>query len=246
MEDAKLWKNLVSAISTLIDEVGFNATPDGIELRAMDPSHVAMVDFYWPKIAFDEYECDRPTKVAFNVKEMLKLLRRVKGDEDLELTLDEKSGKIVIKIKGKYLRIFNIAILDITSEEVPTPKISFNTKVKLTTENLREAIDDASLVSDNIKLESSSGKLSFRASGDTGSAVIEMDKESAALLDIEVKENSKSTFSLNYLSNIVREASSLSEIVTIEFSNNMPVRLDFELLQQGKLSYYVAPRIETE
>jgi proliferating cell nuclear antigen len=246
MEDAKLWKNLISAISTLIDEVSFNATPEGIELRAMDPSHVAMVDFYWPKMAFDEYSCDQATKISFNVKEMLKLIRRVKGDESIELTLDSKEGKVSMRIHGKYTRTFNMAILDITAEEVPTPKITFNTKVKLTTENLSEAMDDAALVSDNIRLESSQGKLTLRATGDMGSAIIELDKESAALLDIEVKEEAKATYSLNYLANIVREASNISEIVTLEYSNNMPVKLDFELLQQGKLSYYVAPRIETE
>jgi len=50
--DAKLWKNLIGAISTLIDEGSFNADRDGIKLRAMDPSHVAMIDFEWSKGRF--------------------------------------------------------------------------------------------------------------------------------------------------------------------------------------------------
>ena len=45
--DARLWKNLLAGISTLIEEADFNAAPEGIKLKSMDPSHVAMVDFVW-------------------------------------------------------------------------------------------------------------------------------------------------------------------------------------------------------
>ena len=46
---------MLAAISTLIEEADFNAAPEGIKLRSMDPSHVAMVDFEWNKSAFQEY-----------------------------------------------------------------------------------------------------------------------------------------------------------------------------------------------
>jgi len=45
MADAKFLKDMMSAISILIDEATFDLTSDGIKLRAMDPSRVAMVDF---------------------------------------------------------------------------------------------------------------------------------------------------------------------------------------------------------
>src|SRR6266566_3462961 len=61
MNDARLFRNLIGAISSLIEEADFNASPDGIKLRSMDPSHIAMVDFEWPKTAFDTYECNAPT-----------------------------------------------------------------------------------------------------------------------------------------------------------------------------------------
>ena len=63
---AKLWKNLISAISTLIDEGNFIVDKDGIRLRAMDPSHVAMIDFEWSKSVFDKYKCDESTKICIN------------------------------------------------------------------------------------------------------------------------------------------------------------------------------------
>src|SRR5216684_241457 len=74
MNDARLFRNLIGAISSLIEEADFNASPEGIKLRSMDPSHIAMVDFEWPKTAFDTYECTAPTKLRLSVSNLLKLL----------------------------------------------------------------------------------------------------------------------------------------------------------------------------
>jgi proliferating cell nuclear antigen len=66
------------------------------------------------------------------------------------------------------------------------------------------------------------------------------------LLELDVKETSKATSYLNYLSEITKAGASTSEIVTVEFSSNMPIRLQFEIPQQGRLQYYMAPRLEEE
>jgi proliferating cell nuclear antigen len=246
ISDAKLWKNLLTAVSTLIEEADFNATPDGIKLRAMDPSHVAMVDFEWPKTAFEEYVCATQMKIRVNISEMLKLLRRVRSDETLKIVYDEKTKKLNLTLKNKITRKFVMPTLETTEEEVPTPKITFNSKIKLTTESLKDIIEDSQAISDNIRLEANPEKFTIMAVGELSSATIELDKESPALLELDVKELSKATFNLNYLAEIVKAGAMTSEVVTAEFSTNMPVKLEFELPRQGHLIYYLAPRIEAE
>ena len=130
-------------------------------------------------------------------------------------------------------------------EEVPTPKIAFNSMVKITTTCMRNAVDDASTVSDHIQFEALDDKFTMHATGDLGSVTIDVDRESEEILGFEVKEASKAMFGLNYLSEMVKAASNVSDIVAIEFSTDMPVRLNFELPQSGRLQYYLAPRIES-
>jgi proliferating cell nuclear antigen len=247
MADAKLLKDMISAISTLIDEATFDINPEGIKLRAMDPSRVAMVDFEWPKTVFDKYACSEPMKMCINISEMLKLLKRTGKDESVELSLDEKTGRLQLTITGNYIRSFNMPTLEAVEEEVPTPKVAFNVKLKITTDGLSQAIEDANLVSDHVRLEIDKEKMVMRAAGDIMGATIEMKKGSDALLDLEAKEASKATFSLSYLSDIVKAAAATSEVATIEFSTDMPIRLDFQQQpEEGKLTFYLAPRIEVE
>jgi len=239
-------KDMITAISTLVDEATFNLTPEGLKLRAMDPSRVAMIDFEWPKTVFDEYTCDTPTKMCINIGEILKLLRRTAKDESVELALDEKTNRLNISIKGKYERTFNMPTLEATEEEVPTPKINFNIHAKVTTEGLHQAIEDVLLVSDHVKIEVDPEKLTMRAAGDLMGATIELKKGSDALLELEAKEPSKATFSLSYLSEIIKTAAGASDIATLEFSSDMPIRIDFQQPKEGKLTFYLAPRIEVE
>ncbi len=246
MADAKFLKDMMGAISILVDEATFDLAPDGIKLRAMDPSRVAMVDFEWPKTVFDEYACSEAMKMCINISEMLKLLRRTGKDESVELSLDEKTGRLKIAIRGRYTRTFNMPTLEAMEEEVPTPKVSFNIRAKATTEGFREAIEDASLVSDHVRIEADNKKIVMDATGDIMGATIEFEKGSDVLLDLEAKEASKATFSLSYLSEIVKAAVATSEIAILEFSTDMPIKLDFQQEKEGKLTFYLAPRIEVE
>jgi proliferating cell nuclear antigen len=246
MADAKFLKDMMGAISILVDEATFDLSPEGIKLRAMDPSRVAMVDFEWPKTVFDEYSCDENMKMCINISEMLKLLRRTGKDESVELSLDDKTGKLKIAIKGTYSRTFNMPTLEAMDEEVPTPKVTFNVSAKTTTQGLREAIEDASLVSDHVRIEANDDKMTMNASGDIMGANIEFTKGDDVLLEMTAKEASKATFSLSYLSEIVKASVPTSEIVMIEFSTDMPIKLDFQQEKDGKLKFFLAPRIEVE
>ena len=174
--DAKLLKDMATAISILVDEATFKIEPESLKLRAMDPSRVAMVDFEWPKTVFEEYICAEPMKMCINISELLKLLRRAGKDEVVELSLDEKTGRLQIKITGKYMRNFTMPTLEASEEEVPTPKINFNVTAKATTEGLRQAIEDAQLVSDHVRIEVDSEKMVLNASGDLMGANIELQK----------------------------------------------------------------------
>jgi proliferating cell nuclear antigen len=244
--DAKFLRDLATTISILVDEATFHINPEGMKLRAMDPSRVAMIDLESPKTLFEEYVCNEPTKLCINIGELLKLLKRAGKDEPIELVVDEKSTKLNLKISGKYTRTFSMPTLEISEEEVPTPKLTFNTKAKATTDGLQQAVEDAQLVSDHVRIEADNEKLVLRAAGDIMSATIELQKGSDALLELESKEISKATYSLSYLLEIIKAAATTSDIATLEFSTDMPLKLDFQQAREGKLTFYLAPRIEVE
>jgi len=246
ISDTKTFKNVLNALSTIVDDATFTIGPDGIKLRSMDPSRVAMVDFEMRKVGFDEYEAAEESKICINLSDFLKLLKRAGSGDIIELSLDETTGNFLVKIMGRYMRTFIMPTLEASEEEVPEPRIEFNAKVTLATDDFNETLKDVALVSDNVRIETDGENLIMSAKGDIGGAKIEIKKGSDALLSLEAKEPSRATFSLSYLTEIVKAASATSDLVTLEFSTDMPIRLDFRQRYEGKLMYLLAPRIEVE
>ncbi len=237
------FRNLVKALSVIVDEGTFNMNEAQVKLLAMDPSHVAMVDFELPREFFDKYVCEGEPRLTVNIGEFLKFLDRVERDEHVSVKLDEDQARVVIRCKrGGHTRRFMMPILEPLDEEVPQPKIFFKASTRLLTQSLRRAIRDANLVSEHVKLEVNSEVFKVSATGDMGSALSEWEKGSDELLDLKTEEDSSATFTLSYLQDIVNAVSASSEVATLELSTDMPIKMDFEL-PQGRLIYYLAPCI---
>lgn len=237
------FRNLIKSLSVIVEEGGFAIERDHMKLLAMDPSHVAMVDFELPKESFEKYECDEEKKLFVNIRELLKFLDRIEKDEYVKVRLDEEKMKLAIECsRGGHVRQFVMPLLEPSDGDVPSPKIFFKARARILTRGLRHAIRDSVLVSEHAKFEFSPEDLKISAEGDVGSAMSKWDKTAEDMLELKAEEKAAATFTLSYLQEIVNAASVSSEVVSIELSSDMPIKLDFEL-PQGKLVYYLAPCI---
>ena len=248
MASAKEFKNVLAAIGTLIDEGTFVIDQEGMKLRAMDPSRIAMVDFMWGRSVFDEFEApEEGLKLCVNVDEVQKLLKKVTKGESIELSLDQATGRLRLTVRGRYVKSFTVPRLETAGEEVPGElKIPFDVRITLDADELKRAITDASLVGDFVRFSADNEKLTLTAESDVSSATIEFPRTCEAVIDFEVKEPSTATFDTSMLQKMVKAGSALADVVTIEFATNKPIKLDFRLPYEGKLIFYLAPRVEAE
>jgi proliferating cell nuclear antigen len=212
----------------------------------MDPSHVAMVDFELPASAFKDYSCQEPQKIKINLESMVKFLKRPRIGELVILEFDPKSKKIIMTLKNDIKKVYTIPILESTEEQTPTPKIEFNTNIKIASSSLKDIIEDTREVSDNVQFEAIPEKLIVSASTELSSGRFEIEKGAETMLDLHVKESSSATYNVNYLSDMIKAGSGASEILNLSFSTNMPLKLEFGIPQNGQIIYYLAPRIEAE
>lgn len=237
------WKIINSAISTIVDEATFEATSEGISFRGMDPSHVALIDVFWPNTAFDSYECDSELKFGVRISEFSKLIKRTDKKDELEVSI---SGQDVLKIKtsGSYKREYKMRLIESSSGSTPLPKLSFNSKLVLSLSAFDKILSDIEVVSEYVEIESFPERIEFLGKSDTGEAMVTMEASSEGLEEIEVKEESKATYSLDYLLKIVKSVSSVGIAAAIEYSTKMPIRLEFRIANIGRIHFYLAPRVQ--
>lgn len=236
---------IVDALATMIDVATFKVAPTGLSLKAMDPSHVAMVDLQLSKGAFSDYKCDKELPIRINLTDLNRFMKRGAANDSLELSLDQQTNKLKIKFeKGKSHRTFSLGLItEDEEEESPTPTIEFNAKFSLGTDELQRAIKDAQIVGDYITFSISEEVLTLEASGDSGDVTINFEE----LKDKQIKKGKQSAiYSLEYLADIIK-AGSVSDSVEIEFSSEMPIQFSFPIENEmGKIKYFLAPRVEEE
>ncbi len=246
MDNSEVWKDSIGAISNLIDEVNFEFKEDGIEMKAMDPSHVALADFQLSSDAFDVYEIEEPLKLGVDLAEMDKIMSRAKKSDEFILEFNEDENRLKLEFRGASTRRFSLPILEIEEEELPEPDLDFTAEAKVTAGAISGGLKDAALVGDNVRFELSEDKFVMKIESDTGSAEMELSKDSDGLEELEVREPSEAMYNIGYLEDMFKAASS-NDLVDVDHGVDLPIRITFQIAEgKGHLKFILAPRVETE
>lgn len=236
--DATVWRYVITGVSKVIKEGVFKATDEGLRLKAMDPSHVIMIDLLFPPESFEEYEAEGES-LGVNLEELGKILRRARSEDRLELRSME--GALEIVLSGRFPRKFREPLLQIEEEELGEPKIPFKADARMVADQFREAIKDIEPLGDTVTFQAMEGKLLIMNESELGQAVVELDVESGSLISIETEGEQKSSYGLDYIENLL-PATQKAEMTRIQFSSEMPCKITFELPQGARLVAYIAPR----
>ena len=237
LENPKIFSDIIGIISELVTEVRLKVNKEGLSLTAIDPANVAMVYFKMPSDLFSQFELEREEVLGVNLENLKAVLRRCKPGS--ALTLSKVVNFLQIVIYDRIKRDFSLALLDIEGEEREMPKWEFKAVVKMDAEAFVEVIEDCSVVSDACTFYVEPNRFTVEATG-LNSAKAEFTTE-----EVEIyADTSKARFSLDYLNRFIK-GSKISNRVTISFSDNHPMRLDFST-GNVMLSFVLAPRIEQE
>jgi proliferating cell nuclear antigen len=233
---------VVEAIKPIVDEAVFTANSEGITFRAMDASHVSLLDISWKRDGFLEYECNEEVTFGVRIDELLKLLKRIEKDTQVEISIADGEMQITAS-EGKRTRNYKLRLLDASKSETPVPKLSFNTRVTMLYDALVDALKDIDVISSVVEIYTNEAMIKFYGKGDAGDAevVYWQDENTNIEMFNEVKE-SVTAYSLEYLLQMLNAVD--ADNVILEYSSKMPLRLQFLLPFRCDMQYYLAPRAE--
>jgi proliferating cell nuclear antigen len=238
LSDSNILKTSFDAISSIVDEVQMQADTEGLKLDALDRSHITFVHLELKSGVFDMYSCDEPLKINVDTEELMKVLKRGKSDDMLELAVDESN--LIINFEGEARRTFKIHLIDIEYEPPTPPQLEYPTEFEIPFTLLKNSIQDIDIVSDKISLIVDEDKFIASAEGEFGDATIEY------LHGEKIDDNAKSVFSLEKIKEMLK-ADKFSEAVVLRLGNDMPLNLSLKMASdEGELSFLLAPRIESE
>jgi len=244
MFDAKIksevLKEAVDAINILVDEAKINVTKDELHIRAVDPAHVAMVNFKLNKKAFEDYKA-KECELGVDLDKIKEILKLVKSGDVIHLKQDEDKNRLVIRF-GNLTR--RMSLVDTAGMSDPKmPNLEFSTKATISTGELRRAVKASENVSDHITLMVSPEAFEVASKGETDSVDLRLPKD--LIEELDCKDSTSSMFPLNYFSSMINAVNTPK--VILHMAENYPVKMEFEIAEgAGWGEYLLAPRIENE
>ncbi|ACS89630.1 MAG TPA: DNA polymerase sliding clamp [Thermococcaceae archaeon] len=241
-DGAKEFADLIDTASNLIDEAAFKIAEEGMSMRAMDPSRVVLLDLNLPASIFSKYDIDGEETVGVNMDHFKKVLKRGKGKDILVLRKGEENF-LEITLEGTAKRTFRLPLIEVEELELDLPELPFTVRAVILGEVLKEAVKDASLVSDSIKFIAKENEFIMKAEGETQEVEIKLTLEDEGLLDLNVEEETKSAYGVSYLADMAKGIGKADEVV-LRFGNEMPLQMDYPIRDEGRLTFLLAPRVE--
>ncbi|MHB8605907.1 MAG: proliferating cell nuclear antigen (pcna) [Thermoplasmatota archaeon] len=237
---ADIFKSLIDATATLVDEAKIKVTPEGLTLKAVDPAHVAMVDLTIKKAAFSEFKAEN-LDLGLDMDKFKEVLKLAAADDEVVIDYDGENNRLILKI-GNLVR--RMALVDTNGMADPkVPKLELPAHVTISSSELEKGIKASEAVSDHIALVVDKDSFELIAEGDADTVNLKLDR--AMLPALKTNERVKSLFSLDYFANMVKAAKG-SEAMHLNLGSDYPVKIDFDFAGgNGHVMYLLAPRIES-
>jgi len=244
LAEPKYLKESISIISELVNEARFKVSKEAIELVAMDPANVAMVIFKLLSSSFTEYDVKKDVEIAINLSNLKQIMRRAKPNDMLTLELDP-DNKLKIQLKGTNTRTFNLPIIELDEKEQKIPDLKFPVTINIASNVLNEAIEDVDVVAESVMFIAEPKKFTISAEGDLSQAKVEMKEGDEIKIKAEGSDKVKAKYSVEYLKKMIN-GSKLADNVSISFSNDYPLKLEYKTVDKVMLSFILAPRVEND
>lgn len=248
LQNSRILKGIVETLASIIDETDIQITPKEFKIKAMDPSRICLLQLIIAKVSFDEYECSKECTITVNLDDLDKVIKRSSINDNITLSFQEDIQKLKIKMvrdESTRARMFSLALLDSDIEEIPMDnllKIEYKSIWTMDTAFLIEAIKDAEIYSEILNIITTEGQgLVFSSIGQIGEMEYELGEDD--LIDSDLNGTSSGAYSLTFLKAILKIAS-ITEKLEISLKTDHPIKMIFNLLEGGELSYFLAPRVE--
>lgn len=234
-----IFKDAFDSISHIVDEVELEfSLEEGMKLHALDKSHITFIDLEFKTTLFDEFDCETPEKIIIDTIQFMNILKRMKKNDILKLSIDE--GNFIITFEGDASRKYNLRLIDSDYESPKPPVVDFPVTVKLPTKVVKDSIGDMELFSKYCAFSVDEDYFIVSCDGEFGDGNIKY------LHGEQVQEYVQSKLSLDKIKDIFR-ASKISEECIISLGDNMPIGVEFQLITgDGGIKFLLAPRISAE
>ncbi|MCL4129069.1 UNVERIFIED_CONTAM: hypothetical protein GTU68_015382 [Idotea baltica] len=248
-----LLRKVLDAIKELLKEASWDCADYGIQLQAMDNSHVSLVSVSLRAEGFDKYRCDRNIIMGMDLQSLGKILKCASNDDIITMMAQDDADTVNFLFESpsqEKVSDYSMKLMNLDQEHLGIPETNYFCIVNMPSGEFARICRDLSQFGDSIVIACTKEGVKFSANGDIGTANVKLaqtsnaDNEEDAVV-IDLQNPVTLTFACRYL-NMFTKATPLSPTVTLSMSLDVPLVVEYKIADMGHIRYYLAPKIDDE
>ncbi|MEM0047451.1 MAG: hypothetical protein QW464_01025 [Ignisphaera sp.] len=236
---AKDFTNILKTLSEIVDEVLFKVSEKGVNVKALDPSRVAMISITLPAESFQEFRAEKELSIGLAVGNLTKILKQLKKGDKLTIGANEESVEILVE--GTSMRRYKFRNIEVVEEEIPELSPQYDVEASVLSSPFRTALSELASVTSTIGITATQDALTL-LDFDSKRSTYKLTTASGNVISLNVKkENVVGAYDSEYVAKI-EDILRLSNIIDVKFGSEAPLYISAEF-SGGKAEYYLAAKI---
>jgi len=236
---------LLKAASTSITIIFLE---DHAYIQGMDSSHVCLFDARIYNVWFDKYEIqgDDLKNICVNSQILYNILSMSQEQDYIALHYEGAADSIEIDLtnaKGEFNKYFKVPLIDMESDLLEIPNVDYDVEFSIKAKKMNELISQLATFGDVIDIKCSEDKIDLISKGDGGEMLVNIPINDLSEFSISEGQIIDISYSLNYI-NKMCITTKLSSEIEMSISDNMPLRIKYDLGNNSSVMFFLAPKVE--
>lgn len=224
---------------------------DKLYIQSMDKSHVCLADIEIKNTWFSVFDCSINNKISVDSVHFAILMNYALKHDTLELKYEDENDidKLYINFlngkenKGAFDHFFELNLIDVDEDNLGIPEVDYDVEFTIEAKKLVEVLSELNTFGHDLNIKCSESVVELNAQGDTTKLKVNIPVDDLDEYAIAEGEETNISFSLSHLCKMCLSMK-MSSTINVCISCEYPMALVYNLGNESKVSFFIAPKIK--
>jgi len=251
-QKAEAFSTVFQHLKLFTENVNVTFEKSRMYLQSMDSSRVSVFELEIMADWFDKYEHTSTTNLCLGLNSVLlfKILNSRDKTQEIDITYTNDRDTLYLNFtsaeKSVFDKHFEMPLINIDEDFMQIPPMESQAELSINSTCFANIINQLKQFGDSIDIECSEEKITLSSNTqETGKMSVEIEIDDITAFSIIEDTTLRISFSINYLHHVCMY-NKLSKDINIYLLHNFPMKIVYNLSENAKMTFYLAPKIDED
>lgn len=223
---------------------------DRLYIQSMDKSHICLADIEIKDKWFSVFDCSSNNKISIDSTHFAILMNYALKHNIIELKYEDENyvDKLYVNFlnekenKGSFDHFFELNLIYVDEDSLVIPEVEYDVEFTIEAKKLVEVLSELNTFGQELNIKCSESVVELNANGDSTKLKVNIPVDDLDEYAIAEGEEVNISFSLSHLCKMCLSMKICSTI-NIALSSEFPMSLIYNLGDDSKVSFFIAPKV---